>query len=187
LCRRFAASVLRRYHLAVRQVESKFRCTDHEAVLARALDAGAGDEGLLLQRDQFYGVSKGRLKLRTISGAGGELIAYDREDIVAARASDYGLSPTVDAAQLDEVLGRALERTGLLEKTRHVLILRNTRIHLDDVVGLGRFVELETAIQEESESDAVAEHDALITLLGLGDAERIAVGYMDLAKANGAP
>jgi adenylate cyclase class IV len=169
----------------VRQVESKFRWSDHEVVLARALEAGASDEGLLLQRDQFYGVSKGRLKLRTIAGASGELIAYDREDIAGARTSDYGLSPTGDAALLDEVLGRALERTGLLEKTRHLLILRNTRIHLDDVVGLGRFVELETVIQHQSESEAVAEHDEVITALGLGDAERIAVGYMDLAKANG--
>jgi adenylate cyclase class IV len=170
----------------VRQVESKLRWSDHEVVLARAVEAGARDEGFLQQRDQFYGVSKGRLKLRTIAGVRGELVAYDRQDTAGARTSDYGLSPTGDAALLDEVLGRALERTGLLEKTRHLLILRNTRIHLDDVVGLGRFVELETVIQDQSESDAVAEHDQVITVLGLGAAERIAVGYMDLAKANGA-
>lgn len=136
-----------------------------------------------MQRDQFYGVSQGRLKLRTIAGVRGELIAYDREDAAAARASDYGLYPTGAAALLDEVLGRALERSGVLEKTRHLLIFRNTRIHLDDVVGLGRFVELETVIQDQSESDAVAEHHEVITVLGLRDAERIAVGYMDLTKA----
>lgn len=169
----------------MRQVESKLRWNDHEAVLARALEAGARDEGLLVQRDQFYGVSKGRLKLRTIAGVRSELIAYDREDAAGARASDYGLYPTGDAALLDEVLGRALERSGVLDKTRHLLIFRNTRIHLDDVVGLGRFVELETVIQDQSESDAVAEHDEVITMLGLGDAERIAVGYLDLTKAKG--
>lgn len=168
----------------MRQVESKLRWSDHEVVLARALGAGARDKGLLLQRDQFYGVSKGRLKLRTIAGVRSELIAYDREETASARASDYGLYPTGGATLLDEVLGRALVRTGLLEKTRHLLILRNTRIHLDDVVGLGRFVELETVIQDQSESDAVAEHHEVITVLGLGDAERIAGGYMDLAEAN---
>ena len=126
----------------MRQIESKLRWSDHEAVLARALEAGARDEGLLVQRDQFYGVSRGRLKLRTIAGARGELIAYDREDAAAARASDYGLYPTGAAALLDEVLGRALTKAGMLEKTRHLLIFRNTRIHPDDVVGLGRFVEL---------------------------------------------
>lgn len=167
----------------MRNVESKLRWSDHEAVLARALEAGASDEGLLVQRDQFYGVSNGRLKLRTIAGVRGELIAYDREDAAAPRASDYGLYPTGAAALLDEVLGRVLERSGVLEKTRHLLIFRNTRIHLDDVVGLGRFVELETAIQDQSESDAVAEHDEVITVLGLGDAERIAVAYIDLTKA----
>ena len=171
----------------MRQVDSKFRWSDHEVVLARALEAGASDEGLLLQHDQFYGVSTGRLKLRTIAGAGGELIAYDREDIAAARASDYGLFSTGDAELLDEVLGRALVRTGSLEKTRHLLILRNTRIHLDDVVGLGRFVELETAIHDQSETDAATEHDDVIALLGLRDAERIAVGYIDLATTDGSP
>jgi adenylate cyclase class IV len=164
----------------VRNIESKFNWSNHEVVLASALRAGARDEGGLWQRDQFYGVSKGRLKLRTIDGVRGELIAYDREDTAATRASDYGLYPTGDAALLDEVLGRALERTGVLEKTRHLLILRNTRIHLDDVVGLGRLVELETVIDAQSEPDAVAEHDEVITLLGLGDAERISVGYVDL-------
>ncbi len=154
-------------------------------MLARALEAGARDEGLLVQSDQFYDVSKGRLKLRTIAGAHSELIAYDRADAAAARASDYGLYPAGDGALLDEVLGRALERSGRLEKTRHLLILRNTRIHLDDVVGLGRFVELETVILDQSESDAVAEHEEVITVLGLDDAERIAVAYMDLTKAKG--
>lgn len=72
----------------MRNIESKFRYTDHERVLARALEAGARDEGFLRQRDQFYEVPKGRLKLRTIDGVGGELIAYDREDTPESRESD---------------------------------------------------------------------------------------------------
>jgi predicted adenylyl cyclase CyaB len=83
---------------------------------------------------------------------------------------------------LAEVLERALPRTDVVAKTRHLLILRNTRIHLDDVVGLGRFVELETVISTQSESDAVIEHDKVITTLGLGGAKRITVGYVDLSK-----
>jgi adenylate cyclase class IV len=168
----------------MRNVESKFRCADHDGVAVRASAAGASDEGYRRQRDQFYGVSKGRLKLRTTDGVRSELIAYDREDTTAARASEYGLCPTDDAALLDDVLGRALSRTGVLEKTRHLLLLRNTRIHLDDVVGLGRFVELETVIDTQSEDEAAVEHDDVITTLGLGGAERIAVGYVDLSKGS---
>lgn len=169
----------------MRNVESKFRYADHDAVLARALDAGATDEGLLHQRDQFYTVPKGRLKLRTIDGAGCELMAYQREDRPEARASDYGRYATRDATSLADVLERALPRADVVEKNRHLLLLRNTRIHLDDVVGLGRFVELETIITTQSDDDAAAEHDEVMTTLGLGGAERIAVGYVDLSKGSG--
>jgi adenylate cyclase class IV len=170
----------------MRNVESKFRYPDHESVLARALDAGARDEGFLRQRDQFFAVPKGRLKLRTMDGAGSELIAYDRQDTPEARASEYGRYATGDPVSLADVLGRALPRTDVVEKMRHLLILRNTRIHLDDVIGLGRFVELETVIGERSDDNAAREHDDVITALELGGAERIAVGYVDLSNEKGA-
>jgi adenylate cyclase class IV len=170
----------------MRNIESKFRYADHDVVLARALEAGASDEGFLHQRDQFFGVSKGRLKLRTLDGAASELIAYDREDRPDARASEYGRYPTSDSTSLADVLERALPRTGVVEKTRHLLLLRNTRIHLDDVVGLGRFIELETVIDKQSQSAAAREHHEVITTLGLGGAERIAVAYLDLSKGKGA-
>lgn len=169
----------------MRNIESKFRYADHELVLLRALEGGASDEGLLHQRDQFYTVPKGRLKLRTTDGAGSELMAYQREDIPEARASDYGRYATHDSTSLADVLERALPRADVVEKTRHLLLLRNTRIHLDDVVGLGRFVELETVISVQSDDDAVAEHEEVITTLGLGGAERIAVGYVDVSKGKG--
>jgi adenylate cyclase class IV len=164
----------------MRNVESKFRHADHQRVLERALEAGASDAGLLHQRDQFYVVPRGRLKLRTIEGSGSELIAYEREDIPGTRASEYGRYATLDPTSLADVIERALPRAGVLEKQRHLLLLRNTRIHLDDVVGLGRFVELETVIGTQSDADAEREHLEVIEVLGLGDAERIAVGYVDL-------
>jgi adenylate cyclase class IV len=164
----------------VRNVESKFRCVDHEGVARRALVAGARDEGLIRQRDQFYRVPHGRLKLRTTGNERCELIAYQRDDAPGARASDYARHATTNAASLDELLGRALPRAGVLEKTRHLLIHGNTNIHLDDVVGLGRFVELETVIHDQTETDAQREHLDVVEALGLGEAERISVAYVDL-------
>jgi adenylate cyclase class IV len=170
--------------LVVRNIESKFRCSDHDAVAARAIAAGARDEGFIRQRDQFYGVSRGRLKLRTLDDARSDLIAYDREDNPEARVSDYALYPSDDARALDEVLGRALQRTSLLEKTRHLLIHGMTRIHLDDVDGVGRFVELETVVENQSGAAAEAEHHHVVQLLGLADVERIAVAYVDLSRGS---
>jgi adenylate cyclase class IV len=169
----------------MRNIESKFRCSDHEGMARRALGIGARDEGLLQQRDQFYGVPQGRLKLRVFGDGRSELISYDRDDTPEARASEYSLHATSDASTLDEVLSRALSRTGSLEKSRRLLIHGNTRIHLDDVVGLGRFVELETVIHGRTESEAEREHGEVIRALGLGALERISVGYVDLMNRTG--
>jgi predicted adenylyl cyclase CyaB len=166
----------------VRNVESKFRCADHERIASRAISLGARDEGFLHQHDQFFSVPRGRLKLRTFKDGQSELISYDRDDIPEARASEYSVHRTSDAATLGDVLSRALARTGTLEKTRHLLIYRMTRVHLDDVVGLGRFVELETVIQDQTEAEATGEHDDVVGALGLADAERIPVGYIDLPR-----
>lgn len=171
---------VRTYHRSVRNIESKFRCADHVRVASRALEMGARNEGLLRQRDQFFAVSRGRLKLRSFADGRCELISYDRDDAPEARTSEYSLHRADDAATLEEVLSRALVRAGTLEKTRHLLIHRNTRIHLDDVVGLGRFVELETVLHDQTEGEAEREHEEIIRGLGLSDAERIAVGYIDL-------
>ncbi len=40
-------------------------------------------------------------------------------------------------------------------------------------------------MSDQSEADAVAEHHEVITTLGLGGAERITVGYVDLSKEKG--
>jgi len=164
----------------VRNIESKFRCADHELIASRAISLGARDAGLLHQHDQFFAVPRGRLKLRTFREGHSELIAYDRDDIPEARASEYSMHRTGDPGALDEVLSRALARTRTVEKTRRLMIYRMTRIHLDDVVGLGRFVELETVAEGQTEADAAGEHDHVVSALGLADAERISVGYVDL-------
>jgi predicted adenylyl cyclase CyaB len=132
------------------------------------------------QYDQFYAVPTGRLKLRRFGDSPGELISYNRANVPEARTSEYALHRTTDAASLDEVLSRALPRLESLAKTRHLLIHRNTRIHLEDVAGLGRFIELETVIQGQSEAEAEREHEDIVSALGLSSAERIAVGYIDL-------
>ncbi len=164
----------------MRNVESKFRCADHDRVASVAIGMGARDEGVLHQRDQFFAVTRGRLKLRTFADGSSELISYDRGDTPEMRSSEYSLHRASDAGTLDEVLNRALARAGTLEKTRHLLLLRHTRIHLDTVAGLGRFIELETVVDEQTDADAEREHDEIVRDLGLSGVERIAVGYVDL-------
>ena len=125
-----------------RNVELKARDADPAATLSRALALGAGDEGVLRQRDTYFARTRGRLKLREEDGRA-QLIAYQRPDSTAARTSVYRLVEVLDPDELRAALDALLGTLVVVNKRRHLLLYENVRLHLDDVEGLGRFVELE--------------------------------------------
>jgi predicted adenylyl cyclase CyaB len=169
-----------------RNVELKCRCADLEAVRRRADALGARDAGLLVQRDTFFTGPRARLKLRELQGPEGaraELISYERPDLKRARTSRYRIAPVDDPDALAAVLAHALGEAGTVSKRRRLYLLRSTRIHLDEVEGLGSFVELETVLAEgRPEADGHAELAELAAALGLDGEERIAVPYVELLR-----
>jgi len=67
---------------------------------------------------------------------------------------------------------------------RRLLILKNTRIHLDSVEQLGDFVELETVVTNQSIEEAHREAANVTGLLGLDDLTPLARAYVDLLEAS---
>jgi homotetrameric cytidine deaminase len=162
-------------------VELKARLRDPTATIAAALALGASDEGVLVQRDTYYRAATGRLKLRETGGAGGELIAYDRVDGADATLSRYVRS-TADAT-LGEALTQALGIRIVVAKRRRLLIQENVRIHIDEVDGLGSFLEFEAVLgPDDSRPDAEAKVARLQRELHIPEADLIAVGYADLLE-----
>ncbi len=139
-----------------RNVELKGHDPDPAATLAAALALGAIDHGVLRQRDTYFAVRSGRLKLREQEPGGTQLIAYERADHARARQSAYHLVDVSEPAALTAALDAALGVTVVVEKTRRLLVDDGVRIHLDDVAGLGAWVELEAVAAPGS--DLVAEH-----------------------------
>ena len=70
-----------------RNVELKAHDPDPARTLERALAAGAEDRGVLRQRDTYFAVAHGRLKLREEEPGGATLIAYERPDAASERVS----------------------------------------------------------------------------------------------------
>jgi homotetrameric cytidine deaminase len=135
-----------------RNVELKAHDPDPARTLERAFAAGAEDRGLLRQRDTYFGVARGRLKLREEEPGGATLIAYERPDAASARVSDYRLVPVPDPEPLREALAAADGVTAVVDKRRRLLIWEETvRIHLDGVSGLGSFLELEAVAEPGSD------------------------------------
>jgi predicted adenylyl cyclase CyaB len=137
---------------------------------------------VLQQQDTFFAAGRARLKLR-MQGAEAELIAYRRQDVPDVRGSEYQLYRTENPAGLLATLTHALGVAGKVVKQRDLYLFRSTRIHLDQVEGLGSFVELETVMSDQSEGEARAELEELARALGLGDEERVAEPYVALLEA----
>jgi adenylate cyclase class IV len=171
-----------------RNLELKAIDPDPPRTLEAALELGE-DAGVLVQRDTYFHAVSGRLKLREIEGATAELIAYDRADLDGPKVSTYTVVPILDPAALAEALGHALGVRAVVEKRRRLVLWRNVRIHLDDVAGLGRFVEFEAVASGTGglEEDR-ARIEQLRAALGLeDDALLVARGYADLQAGRRAP
>jgi homotetrameric cytidine deaminase len=167
-----------------RNVELKARDPDPARSLARARAVGAEDHGELRQRDTYFAAPRGRLKLREQEPGGAELIAYERSDAAEARESRYRIAPVSDGPALRDALAAALGVTVVVDKRRRLLIWEGVRIHLDDVEGLGAFVELEGVAPAGSDLSAEAARVArLRAALEIADEAIEAAAYADLRRA----
>jgi len=170
-----------------RNVELKARNPNPERTLQAAVAAGARDAGWLTQTDTYFDVPHGRLKLREEAGRA-HLIAYERPDDPIARESHYRLVPTDDPTGLSDALTAALGVLVVVKKTRHLLLWKNVRIHLDTVDGIGEFIELEAVA--DSTSDLTREHQLAADLqakLGIAAELIVAFSYSDELLRTGGP
>jgi cytidine deaminase len=162
-----------------RNVELKARIADPDEAVARCVALGAEDRGVLTQRDTYFASRHGRLKLREQGEDGSELIAYRRADATEPELSAYVLVPTADPRSLREALDATLGTTVVVSKRRRLFIWDNVRIHLDDVEGLGNFIELEALVEPDGFEVARGKVARLRAELEIDDEALIAVGYSD--------
>jgi homotetrameric cytidine deaminase len=168
-----------------RNVELKARDADPGRTLERALAAGAGDRGVLRQRDTYFDVPRGRLKLREQEPGGATLIAYERPDDAAERVSSYRLVPVPDAAALGAALTTTNGVRAVVVKQRRLLMWNSVRIHLDEVEDLGSFLELEAVAEPDSDLERERREVAeLRGLLEIRDDALIEGSYANLKRAS---
>jgi len=166
-----------------RNVEVKARVRDIDALRRRVESLSDTAVAVLEQRDTFFVVPRGRLKLRVLAPDRCELIHYKRPDDAGAKLSEYFIVRSEDPEAFLRVLTAALSVRGVVAKRRFLYRIGRTRVHLDEVEGLGTFVELEVVLDEgqtPEEGQAVAEE--LLVDLGVEDGDRISGAYIDLLE-----
>ena len=175
-------------------IELKVRCSAEELaeIQTRLTERRMPPLETIRQADVYFRVAAGRLKLRTIERAdpdtSAELIHYQRADTSGARVSRYRRVPIATRAvpELQSALEGALGVLTVVRNVRSVALWRSTRIHLDEVEGLGRLVELETVLGDhQPENAGRAEFADVVEWLGLASMESIPGSYSDLTLLKG--
>jgi len=162
-------------------IEIKARVDDFDVLSARAEALSDVPVKVIPQEDTFFNTEKGRLKLRVLAPDLGYLIYYERPDRDGPKRSEYHLAKTNEPENLKTALTLALGVRGVVRKTRYLYMVGQTRIHLDEVDGLGYFMELEVVMREgqsDAEGQAIAED--LMRRLGVREEALIEGAYMDL-------
>jgi predicted adenylyl cyclase CyaB len=176
----------------MKNLEIKVACNKatFTAVCARAV--ALGETSLLKQRDTYFNVPSGRLKLREIEKDGvrrAELIGYSRPDSDGARYSTYHRAE-ISVGQVKDLIASLSETVGVrvvVSKAREVVLYRRTRIHLDQVENLGYYIELETVMTGgDSEAGAESELAEVMSLIGIEGLPAIGGSYSDLLEKAGA-
>ena len=165
-------------------IEIKARVRNFEEIRQRAEKLSDIPLQVIPQEDIFFNTEMGRLKLRVFAPERGQLIFYARPDQEGPKRSDYHIYETADPENLKRVLELTYGIRGVVRKTRYLYIVGQTRVHLDDVEGLGQFMELEVVMQvgqSDAEGQAIAE--GLMTGLGVERSDLLEGAYLDLLES----
>lgn len=165
----------------MKNIELKISVKDFSGIrsLLKRVKAKHIDE--MCQIDTYYHYGDKRLKIRNIDNKKFELILYKRFGKANAKISNYEIFD-IKPNQFDcfkYLIEKILERRIVVKKERDLWIYKNTRIHLDRVVKLGNFLELETVIGNDLKS-AKTEFKKIFDLLNLKKYKKYAYSYSDL-------
>jgi predicted adenylyl cyclase CyaB len=164
----------------MKNLEAKFRLSNHAEAEQRASAIGYARRAILNQRDTFFRVNNGKLKLREENGSA-VLIFYHRDESGPLMLSDYDIVKVADPIGTLRILADALGPIAVVEKTRVLMMRDNVRLHLDQVARLGDYGEIEAVLADgddpERSRGAVNE---ILAALGVVPADLIDVSYVEM-------
>lgn len=167
----------------MKNLELKVKCVDHMAALRAVKLLKARDMGTLNQRDVYFNISPGRLKLRSINDLVHQLIYYKRANRAAAKFSNYYISEIVHPKRVEHILKEIYGIKVIVSKRRKLYLWQNVRIHIDSVKELGKYLEFEivcrTAIQQKRSAEIMK---YLKKIFNIKNSEILSSSYSDMMK-----
>ena len=162
-------------------IEIKARTSGHDKIREILKSSGAEYIGTDHQIDTYFNVGSGRLKLRE-GNIENSLIYYERENRTGPKNSSVILYKHNQDPGLKEILIKTLGVLAVVVKKREIYFIKNVKFHLDNVGGLGKFVEIEVIDNDESigNEKLLEQCNFYIDLFNIKNEDRIAVSYSDM-------
>ena len=166
-------------------IEIKARCNDPLSIETILKAHNADFRGIDHQIDTYFRVPTGRLKLRE-GNIENTLIHYNRPNQSGPKQSDVTLFKTpTEASALKKILTDSVGILTIVDKRRQIYFIENVKFHIDEVQGLGSFVEIE-AINSEN-TTAVLSSEVLyeqcrfyIALFNIQQSDLLTNSYSDM-------
>jgi predicted adenylyl cyclase CyaB len=158
-------------------LELKIMVKSHLSLKKNLLQIGAENRGILEQKDVYYSVPKGLLKLR-IENEKESLIFYNRNENDKNRWSDFEILEFANG-NAEKFFSNIFDVEIIVKKKRELFYYDDIRIHLDSVNQLGKFLELETLVIN-GKADAKKRFEMIKSLLNLNESKQIRKSYRDL-------
>lgn len=168
--------------MAFLNVEIKAKCANPHAIRDYLLVGKADFKGIDHQTDTYFNVPNGRLKLRE-GNIENNLIYYQRSNQAGPKDSHFNLVKVEDAAGLKEVLTKSNGIKVVVKKIREIYYLANVKFHIDNVPGIGSFVEIEAGnnlAPEMTQQQLNEQCGFYVKEFGITENDLVAVSYSDL-------
>jgi adenylate cyclase, class 2 len=162
-------------------IEIKARCNNAAAVRDYLVQNNADYRGTDFQTDTYFTVANGRLKLRE-GNIENNLIYYERSNESGPKSSHFQLVKVEDAAGLKTVLTKANGIKQVVKKKREIYYISNVKFHIDEVEGLGNFMEIEAGnvLVNKTKDELQQQCNFYLAQFGIEEEDFIAVSYSDM-------
>jgi predicted adenylyl cyclase CyaB len=161
-------------------LELKVKLNSFNPIKKTLLELNARYSGILNQTDIYYKITGGLLKLRIENGVQ-SIIKYKRDEKSSNRFSNYHILE-LSSGDARKFFKDVLEIEAVVIKKRYLYIYDNTRIHLDNVKGLGYFLELESLVIN-GKAEAKKRFNTICCALMLGKYNEIRKSYRDMVMS----
>lgn len=162
-------------------IEIKAKSNNQKGVREILKSKGADFKGIDHQIDTYFKVNNGRLKLRE-GNIENRLVYYERENKSGPKQSKVALFENNPGSSLKDVLTKALGVLVVVDKKREIYFIDNIKFHIDNVEGLGTFVEIEAIDSDGSigKDKLMEQCKTFLDLFEITQEDLISVSYSDL-------